>query len=334
MANNEDKILIVDDDPAQLRLMEKLLSKGPHRILKATNGKEAMQTVLSQAPRIVITDWMMSGMDGLDLCRALRQHEGVRFVYVIIVTANCGADMLAQAFDAGADDYIAKPLSEVELSSRVRAGARTVQLESDLAKQKRELHLVNAEMALAHRRLNEVNDQLRAMATTDELTGLINRREAMSCLQTLWDSQDRYGQTFACIMIDVDRFKAFNDSHGHAVGDRVLKETARVLAQNTRRTDKVCRIGGEEFLVLSPHVGVDGATVCAEHLRAAVEQHAVDVEGFELHLTISLGVAERSPDMTRPDDILKAADEALYRSKAAGRNQVTVAQATCALDSE
>jgi len=329
MAEKTKKILIVDDDPAQLRLMARMLADEEHEILEASNGVEAMRIVATQEPRIVITDWAMPEMDGIELCRQLRQNEGIRFVYVIMVTSHLEGERVTQAFEAGADDYLLKPIRRAELLARLRAGDHIARVESDLAKRTREMHRINAEMALAHQQLNQANEQLKRMATTDELTGLLNRREAMSLLKDLWAAYERYQQGFSCIMLDIDHFKRFNDTHGHGAGDRVLRDTAQLLQENTRKTDRVCRVGGEEFLVFCPNVGVDGAAVCAEHLRSAVEQHSFAYEGVEMRVTISLGVASAASTMTHPEEVLKCADGLLYASKQAGRNRVSVAGATC-----
>lgn len=330
MSARKKKILIVDDDPAQLRLMARMLTNEDHEILEASNGVEAMRIVATQEPRIVITDWMMPEMDGIELCRALRQHEGIRFVYVIIATSHSENERVTEAFEAGADDFLSKPIRRAELLARLRAGEHIARLESDLAKRTREMHRINAEMALAHQQLNRANERLKKMATTDELTSLLNRREAMRRLKGLWDVYERYQQGFSCIMLDIDHFKKFNDTHGHAAGDSVLRDTAQLLLANTRKTDKVCRVGGEEFLVLCPNVGVDGAAVCAEHLRAAVEQHRFEYEGARMYVTVSLGVAPASAAMADPEEVLKSADTLLYVSKQAGRNRVSVAGATSA----
>lgn len=322
---NKKKLLVVDDDPLQLRLTAQMLSGGENEVLVASGGKEAMRVILSEEPRIVVTDWMMPDMDGLELCRTLRQHEGVRFIYVIVVTAKDDKKAVVEAFEAGADDYLVKPLDAAELVARLRAADRIVSLESNLARQTREVYRINAEMALAQQKLNQANAKLKEMATTDALTGLLNRREAMERITDLWNAQERYGQSFSCIMLDIDHFKTFNDTRGHAAGDFVLKEMGQLLRSNTRKTDKSCRLGGEEFLVLCPNVDIKGAAVCAEHLRAIVEQHRFNYQGEGMNVTISLGVAQRAPGMGSPDDLIKAADEALYASKEAGRNQVTLA---------
>ena len=167
------------------------------------------------------------------------------------------------------------------------------------------------------------NNQLKRMATTDELTGLLNRREAMSKLDELGAMQERYGNQLSCVMLDIDHFKKINDVHGHACGDAVLKEIGAVLQSNVRSTDIVCRIGGEEFLVLCPNVGADGAVVCAEHIRMAVEQHDFAYGTIHLKVTVSLGVAEQESGAGQTDTFVKRADQALYESKHDGRNRVT-----------
>lgn len=319
------KVLIVDDDPAMLRLLEKYLAASGYEVLQATNGQEALKIVLSEEPPIVVTDWVMPEIDGVALCRMLRQHEGVRFVYIIIVTAHSDYERIVEAFDAGVDDFLSKPISKHELLARMRAGEHIARLEADLASRAREVHRLNAAMAVANDKLELANDQLKRMATTDSLTGLINRRAAMDKLHEMWETAARYDHGFSCIMLDIDHFKSFNDTHGHAVGDAVLHAMGSLLQTNVRMTDKVCRIGGEEFLVLCPNISATGAAVCAEHLRAAVEAHDFPHKETPLKVTISLGIAEWSSALAKPDELLKIADDALYASKDAGRNRVTIA---------
>ena len=319
------KVLIVDDDPAMLRLLEKYVTENGFDVLQATNGQDALELVLAEAPPIVITDWMMPEMDGVELCRALRQHEGVRFVYIIIVTAHSEIDRVAEAFEAGVDDFITKPLRRPELVARLRAGGHIARLEDDLVTRTCEIHRLNAEMVLANEKLETANERLKRMATTDELTGLLNRRELMNRLKGMWASKERYGTIFSCIMLDIDFFKKFNDTYGHAAGDAVLRATAGVLQANVRTTDLVCRMGGEEFLILCPSVRAKEAGVCAEHVRAAVEAHDYAYDGIGLRVAVSLGVAEWDADMTKSDELLRKADDALYLSKQSGRNRVTIA---------
>ena len=206
--------------------------------------------------------------------------------------------------------------------ARVRAGERIIQLQADLERRNREVHRINAEMEITHHKLAEANAKLNLMATTDELTGLTNRREAMARLAHAWAAADRHGHPLACIALDIDHFKSFNDGHGHALGDLVLKKTARILQRTARKDEPVCRMGGEEFLVLCEQSTEAMAAVGAERLRTAIESGVVQCDDLDLRVTVSLGVAERTPEMRDPDHLLKAADEALYAAKHSGRNRV------------
>lgn len=323
-AEQSKKLLVVDDDPMQLKLMTRLLEKGEYQLLTASNGKDALRIVLTDEPRIVLTDLVMPEMTGQDLCRALRQHEGVRFVYIIAASAKSRQDCIVSAFDAGADDFVSKPIQADELLARIRAADRIVGAESALARRTREVHRINAEMAMAHQKLNLANEKLKQMATTDELTGLLNRREGFAKLGEYIGTSRRYNYDLSCIMIDIDHFKRFNDTHGHAAGDYVLKETARVLGKSTRATDRVCRVGGEEFLIVCQGVGKDGAMICAENIRKSVEAAEYTYEGARLSVTISLGVSIWQDKILTPDELIRLADDALYVSKRNGRNRVSM----------
>ncbi|MCH8147389.1 MAG: diguanylate cyclase, partial [Planctomycetes bacterium] len=191
---------------------------------------------------LILTDMMMPEMDGLELCRAIRTSEVVGFVYVVIHTANTDEDSLAKAFDSGADDFLAKPCQKQELLARLKAGVRALTAESKVTSQQLAIHKTNAELAT-------LNDKLQWMATTDELTALPNRREAMRRLLDHCATADRENRPLACMMLDIDHFKRCNDTHGHGVGDAVLRSTARVLTRSVRASDAVFRIGGEEFVV-------------------------------------------------------------------------------------
>lgn len=320
------RILVVDDDPAAIVLHERILTDAGYQVLKARNGREAMACILADGPLLILTDWSMPEMDGLELCREIRSHEAIPFAYVIVLTASdAGPEQIAQALEAGADDYLKKPFQRRELVARIHAGKRIVHLHEAVDCRNRELHRANADMAIAYSRLGEANELLKKMVVTDELTGLYNRREAMNRLSVDWASSVRRGTPLACIGIDIDKFKSINDTHGHAVGDAVLKETARVLSTAARREESVCRIGGEEFLVLCSQATSEEAQVAAERLRAAVESTVVRTGELELSMTISLGVAQRTKEMNSFDDLLREADHALYDAKKAGRNRVVVA---------
>ncbi len=316
------RVLVVDDDPAAVTLLSAFLTREGHEVLTAVNGKDALKTILDKGPSMVVTDWMMPEMDGLELCRAIRSHEGIPFTYVIIVTVRSDDESMVEAFDAGADDFIIKPMKRCSLMARIRAGQRIIRLKEDVDRRNREVHRFNAEMAIAHSRLADANETLNRMATTDELTGLTNRREALIRLEELWTAKKAKDRMLACVALDIDHFKSFNDVYGHAVGDLVLKDTARMLRTMTPEGALVCRIGGEEFLIVCPRCSEPAAVELAEQLRRSIEESVIRTDELELRVTVSLGVAERTVSMTRVDDLLRVADEALYIAKDSGRNKV------------
>jgi two-component system, cell cycle response regulator len=312
------KVLVVDDDPSIRKVLEGLLSRAGYQVFTAADGMEAFRVLNDKGPQILITDWEMPVMDGLQLCREIRSSETVGFVYAIILTAH--TDRVVEAFDAGADDFLTKPPRRSELLARLKAAIRIIELDANLARQNREIHKVNAELTLLNRRLKE-------MAITDELTGLANRRVMMERLKQQWEACVRRDHPLACMMMDIDHFKRFNDNHGHEIGDLMLKEVAEVLLTFARSSEPIYRCGGEEFVLLCPDTTADQAAVGAERLRKAVESHEVRHGDLLLKTTISIGVADRSSLTAGPDDLLRNADNALYMAKDRGRNMVCIAPA-------
>ena len=231
-----------------------------------------------------------------------------RPLYVIMLTVHSSTHHIVEALDAGADDYLTKPFKSAELFARLRAGARTVALQRSLA----------ARALIGHRmskRLATLNGQLQALASTDALTGLLNRRCGLERLDEDWRTSVRYDHHLSCAMMDIDNFKRINDTLGHSGGDTVLRNVALVLRSTARDTDVVIRYGGEEFLIVMPHQTESGAALAAERYRAAVETACVGA-------TISAGVAARSPESATPERILRHADAALYAAKRRGKNCV------------
>lgn len=315
---SKPRVLAVDDSDTCLVLLGKHLELSGYDVVTAHNGLEALQVLRQEGIQLVVADCMMPEMDGLELCRAIRSEESIGFVFVIILTAHAEKARLIEAFEAGADDFLTKPFDRQELLARLRAGERIIALENGLAQKTRSLHKVNAELAV-------LNDKLERMATTDELTGLVNRRHGLTRLDEHWEQASRYGQPLSCIMLDIDHFKRFNDNHGHAAGDEVLKKMAAVLTRSVRATDMVCRLGGEELLLICPNTVLEAATVLAERCRRNVESAVVRYEGHDLKVTMSVGVAQREGTITSRDELLAAADQALYAAKDGGRNRVCTA---------
>ena len=318
----DDTILIVDDVRSDLEQLERELIASGYQVETALSGQQALEMLHGRRSRVVIANWNMPAMDGLELCRAINQQKEFGFIYIIIMMESEHADRLSEAFDAGAADFIVKPVDTQKLVARLRTGRRMVELEKDLSQSTRKVLATNLEMEATNRRLAVANEQLSQLATTDELTGLPNRRTALARLSEHWSFSTRHGVSYSCIVVDIDHFKAVNDTHGHSVGDLVLKETARRLRSFARAEDTIFRFGGEEFLILCPHTSADGATGLADRHRRAIESNRIFHEGQGLMVTISAGVAERTEDMSGPDDLVNAADAALYAAKRAGRNLV------------
>lgn len=317
-SNNSLRILAVDDDPAALRLLEHYLSGAGYEVILAKNGTEALNIDLACAPQMVITDWHMPEMDGITLCHRLMEQGNNSFVYVIVLTAQSEKGQVIKALNAGAHDFLPKPYSREELLARVRVGHRIVCLQGELIARNRERAQYNALLSVT-------NEKLQALAITDELTGLFNRREVLSRLTETWSLGQRHGDQLSAIVIDIDHFKKLNDSYGHLTGDRVLQELASRLRATLRRGELISRLGGEEFLIICPRTGTNEARKAAERLRLAMASEPFIAEGRNLAVTISLGVAERSNAMAAPQDLLRAADEAMYAAKTTGRNRVCCA---------
>lgn len=294
------RILIADDDPVSRLLLQTALVKMGHEVVSVADGLEAIRvSALPDSPSLAILDWMMPGADGLAVCHAIRRRA-TPYVYLILLTARSGQEDLIAGLDAEADDFLTKPLDPIELRARLRSGERV------LAVQER---LLVAQQTLRHQ------------ATHDSLTGLWNRAMVVEQLERELVRARREGQSLAVVLADVDHFKSVNDTHGHAVGDAVLREIAARLVGVPRRYDFVGRYGGEEFLLLLPGCALPEAMLVADRVRRAVEEDPIIMKTMELPLTVSLGVACTSCHWDESDVLLQQADEALYRAKAMGRNR-------------
>jgi len=309
------RILAVDDDSVSLRVLVHHLTNDGHDVAQARNGREALSVTMTDPPQLIVTDWMMPEMDGIEFCKTLRLTPAGRSIYVLILTGREEEERIVQAFDAGADDYVVKPFNAKILLARVRAGQRMIELREQVERDKRERARQIAEMAV-------LNRKLRAAALTDVLTELPNRRYAMKRLEQEVAKASRSGSELSLMMLDIDYFKRVNDVHGHDVGDHVLRELANVLRRTTRRGDVVCRLGGEEFLVICANSNSADAVQTAERVREAMESHAIRMGDDEGSVTVSIGVAEFSEGEPSVDALLKAADQRVYLAKNAGRNRV------------
>ena len=312
------RILAVDDDPFSLKLITRLLRDAGHEVQAARNGREALAATLKFRPQIVVTDWSMPDIDGLDFCRALRRTRFGRRIYVLLLTGHGDEERVLEAFDAGVDDFVMKPFKPRLLLARLRAGVRLVQLQEQ-AERDRAIHVRNAATQA------RMNRQLKEAAETDYLTQLPNRRFAMEAYGREWQRAMELELELSVLMIDIDDFKRVNDDYGHETGDAVLRATARVLRQATRRMDVAARMGGEEFLVVCPGVTPEGALGLAERIRSAVEANWIEDGTYRGRVTISIGVASRTRNAKSPEQLLRDADAAVYRAKQLGRNRTMAA---------
>lgn len=317
------RVLVVDDDAAVLQSLEKLMNAAGYEVHTAADGEAAMAVALQVQPQIVVTDWMMPRMDGLSLCKALRDTMLGRNCYVLILTSMEDEARVIQAYESGVDDYVVKPFNQKVLIARLRAGERMVKLQQEVANDRDEIRRLAAEMAVINRKLREA-------ALIDALTAIPNRGYAMERLAQDWAGARRQSGHLACIMVDIDYFKRINDQHGHDAGDVVLKQAAQIMRQSARAQDMVCRIGGEEFLVICPNSDGVAAYLCAERLRTAIAAARFEVNLQRLPVTISVGVASMNPRTPDVASLLKEADRALYAAKDAGRNRTVVAEAGAA----
>ena len=311
------RVLAVDDDPLSLRVLQRLLEGAGHEVHVARNGREALARTLKVRPQVVVTDWEMPDIDGLEFCRALRRSKFGRRIYILVLTSRSSEEQVLEAFEAGTDDFVTKPLKPRQFMARLRAGIRLVKLQEQVERDQRTQSRTAAMMA-------RMNRQLKEAANTDFLTNLPNRRCAMEHFVKGWDEAERTGAPLSVLMLDIDHFKGVNDSFGHDTGDVVLRETARVLKTSVRRQDIAARMGGEEFLVICPGADMEQARLVAERIRKRIEENLIQFGDFKSGVTASIGVAENHAGVVDVDHLMRLADEAVYASKQKGRNRVSL----------
>jgi len=297
------RVLIAEDDPVSRRLLEAHLGKWGYEVEAAADGDQAWG-ILQQpdAPRLAILDWMMPGLSGPEVCRQVRSVGQEPYTYILLLTARNQKQDLIAGMEAGADDYVTKPFDAQELKVRLRAGRRILELEAELV---------------------AAREALREQATHDSLTKSWNRMAILEILGRELAKAEREAGAVGLIMADLDHFKQINDTCGHVAGDAVLREAARRMQASVRAYDAVGRYGGEEFLIVVPSATGPTAVHLAERLRSALNREPVRLTDRALSLTISLGATVSVPGLAcTPEALIRAADEALYRAKASGRNRV------------
>jgi diguanylate cyclase (GGDEF)-like protein len=274
-------------------------------VVAAANGRQAFEIFRETFFPMVLTDWMMPEMDGIALCRAIRNHASPGYVYIVFLTAKDSRDDIIAGLEAGADDYLTKPFHPTELMARLTTGKRILELE---------------------RSLKMANEEIRILSITDHLTGCFNRGYMTSHLPEELNRASRYGHPLSLIMCDIDRFKNVNDSRGHLAGDSVLRLVVDFIHEALRKDiDWAVRYGGEEFLIVLPETDREGAWAVAERLRQEMATKPIDIGDQEIAITASFGLASFDPGMDKKpsaEALIREADQYLYQAKKEGRNKV------------
>ena len=297
------KILVVEDDLFAQTILKDALERLGYSVELEGNGRAALERCQQEHFSIIITDWVMPEMDGIEFCRAMRSLPTEDYVFILLLTSLDKKDQLIAGLDAGADEYLVKPIHDIELAARLKAARRILDLETSLKK----------------------------LALHDQLTGAYNRgyldRQLSKEIQRSW----RYSHPLSIIICDIDHFKAVNDRYGHQAGDQVLKEFVSLINRSIRNeNDWVARYGGEEFVIVLPETHPGGCEIVAERIRSLIAATAVVVQGGAVAVTVSFGAitienTSKIEEMTM-DAILGKADECLYRAKETGRNRIVAVQ--------
>jgi diguanylate cyclase (GGDEF)-like protein len=312
------KILVADDEQTTLFVAQAALDSLGHECLTATDGAEAWDAYRTHLPDVVISDSVMPGLTGPELCRNIRAHPTGEYAYFIMISVNGSSEDIFEGMTAGADDYLVKPLDLEDLRARLVVASRVTALHSELAEQRTQLEGLNHDLAAIVRR--------------DPLTGVGSRQALQEDLRLLDEQVKRYGGGYCIALLDVDLFKSYNDTYGHQAGDKALHAVALELSHQARTGDAIYRYGGEEFLCIFPEQSLGAGTQAVQRMRMAVEglglPHVSNAQGV---LTVSAGLAVLDPERPRSaSEVFKEADDGLYRAKELGRNRVehAVAPAT------
>ncbi len=304
-------VLIVEDNLLMRKILEAHLGDLGHTVVAVENGRQAVELLDRSHFPIVITDLVMPEMGGLELCRTIRKRNFDGYTYVVILTYQDSQDEMVCGLEAGADEYLVKPVSRAELTMRLKTADRILSLESSLKKS---------------------YEEIKALSVKDSLTKVYNRGYLDEKLIQEVKRTYRFNRALTIVMLDIDHFKLINDTFGHTTGDQVLMECAWLMSVSVRNEiDWVARYGGEEFVIVLPETQLDGAIIAAERFRGKLASHVIDASGFELRVTASFGVASFSPSSRKEDLSMAAAlivqaDKCLYRAKKEGRNRVVSTQ--------
>jgi diguanylate cyclase (GGDEF)-like protein len=301
------RILIVDDDHAICRALGEMIVQLGHEPMTATTFTEALRLYRDGKPDLVLLDVMMPTLDGYKMAKLLR-GESSSFVPIVLLTALDDMESKRRGMEAGADDFLTKPVTPMELRLRLSSLLRIKVLTDQLA---------------------NANRQLAELAVTDPLTALPNRRYLFQELEREFQRARRYGHPLSVMLLDLDHFKQVNDTRGHPVGDRVLQLVGKVLSSSVRSTDLAGRVGGEEFMVIAPETGIDVVSIVAERIRQNIRRRSQAAGERLPTVTVSIGISTTEhPDAGSSEELVKQADEALYQAKRGGRDRVVVSRHT------
>jgi diguanylate cyclase (GGDEF)-like protein len=297
----------VEDNPVSRNVLEKTLRKSGYHVTSVSNGRLALELFKEKFFPIVLTDWMMPIMDGLELCKAIRRNTSNGYVFIIFLTGKNSQNDIVRGLEAGADDYLTKPFNQSELKARIKTGIRILELEESLKK---------------------ANEQIRVLSISDPLTGIFNRRYLNKHLPLEINRAKRYNHPLSLILCDIDHFKQVNDRYGHLVGDQVIKAFVSRIKKSIRDVDWMVRYGGEEFVIVVPETDPGGSYILAERLRNAISQSVVNVQKHKIHITSSFGltgfVSNTTDHKITFEAMIDQADKCLYKAKMKGRNRVEV----------
>lgn len=298
MADSSIEVLVVEDDPSIQRLMLRWIEGAGYKTRCANDGAEAIKMIEERCPDVVVTDWEMPNIDGLDLCRWMSNADFPQYVYTLVVTSRISTEDMVCALEAGADDFLRKPIDPSELIARIAVAVRVLRRE---------------------RRLSD-------LAKSDPLTGLADQRAFIDILAAEWSRAARLRSSLTCVMCDIDFFKRINDTYGHGIGDEVIRTIADMLDKSCRASDVVARVGGEEFCIMLPETSEKDAVLWANRIREKIAAIEFNDGDKTFHVTISIGIADRQADVCTPDTLIDFADQALLVAKQSGRDRVVAYQ--------
>lgn len=308
------RILLVEDSETQAGITSEALQRSGYEVVLAGDGISAIKAVVATFPDVVLLDLILPGISGTEVCRWIKLNKDTKGIPVIMLTSLSSLDDKVSGIKAGADDYLPKPYNEIELNAKIYAALRTKALQDELREK--------------NTQLSELLEKMEAMAITDSLTGLYNRRQFDDVLDAEWKKSQRYNYPVSCLLADIDFFKAVNDTYGHKAGDMVLIEIGNILRNNVRDVDTVARWGGEEFIAILPHTDKGQSMYVAKRILEKVSVH--EFEQFpDKRLTVSIGLSCSGPSVNTKEQLVEESDKALYEAKKNGRNRI---EAHCALD--